>query len=476
MKPLLTIFLLFACSLGGYQKAWEFPESDLSNVHKVAIYRGSFDPLHKGHVSIIEECLKRGIDHVFLFPAFGMGEKKRLPLEIRTKMLQEFAKGWGPSIQVFTFGEEDDLLGVRAKVMDWVQALQKQGIGVYKVLGGDAVYDEVKIITEKKKEMDGYALASRKGYPMTEEILQPFVDSGYDVLLIQPRSQDLSSSEIRYKIIKGESVSEMVPYTIDRMIRKYDLYQEEVKMSQLKLSGKKAVITGGSRSIGRAVALTFASEGADVVVSYQTNKKGAEDTVAAIEKLGRKAKAIPADFTTLEGVEEFYQKACSFLGEIDILVNNAAGYNSEHFFDLDPKTFNNLLHIGVSAPMLLTKLVANQMVEKHIEGSIINISSITGVRPYPERVGVATFKGALNMLTQSTALDLAPWKIRVNAIAPGSTPYNGDGAEEIAKTIPLKRAGTPEDQAKGALFLASKDSSWITGQILVIDGGHSLAF
>jgi len=242
----------------------------------------------------------------------------------------------------------------------------------------------------------------------------------------------------------------------------------------MKLKGKKAIVTGANRSIGQAIATSFAREGANVFISYRSDKDGAEKTVTSIEELGCKAKAVYADFSELEAVQAFFNQALDFLGQVDLLVNNAAGYDTSDFLSLDVKDFNQLLQVSVTTPMLLTQLIARQMVDRNIAGSIINVSSISGVRSYPNRAAHSTAKAALNMLTQSTALELAKFNIRVNAIAPGETPY--ESIDEVSNHIPLLRVGKPQDQANAAVFLASDDSSWMTGQVMVIDGGQSLSF
>lgn len=243
----------------------------------------------------------------------------------------------------------------------------------------------------------------------------------------------------------------------------------------MKLLGKKAIVTGANRSIGKAIATLFAKEGADVVISYRTDEMGAKSVVSAIEHLGRKGKCIYADFSKAEGVQQFFKDALDFLGHVDILVNNAGGYDTTDFLNLTIDKFESVLKISLSAPMLLTQLAAKNMIQSKKPGVIINISSISGNRPYPNRVAHSTAKAALNMLTQATALELAPYNIRVNAIAPGGTPYEGDPIEDDIQ-IPLKRMGTPIDQASAALYLASDESSWLTGQIITIDGGQSLSF
>ncbi len=232
----------------------------------------------------------------------------------------------------------------------------------------------------------------------------------------------------------------------------------------MKLAGKKTIVTGANRSIGQAIALAFAKEGADVVISYRSDKEGAESTINEIEKMGRKGKAIFADFSQQGGVQEFFKSAVDFLKSIDILVNNAAIWDTTEFFAMKEENFEHLLRVNVAVPLFLSQMVAQHMIEKKIAGSIINISSITGVRPYPGRTCFATSKAALNMMTQNMALDLAKYQIRVNAIAPGSTPY--EFSDERVEEIPLGRFGKPEDHAHAAVYLASEESSWKTGQIL----------
>ena len=245
----------------------------------------------------------------------------------------------------------------------------------------------------------------------------------------------------------------------------------------MKLKGKKVLITGANRSIGEGIATTFAKNGTDVVISYRSDHSGASSVVKKIQETGSSGKAIYADFSQSKDINLLFNEALEFLKKIDILVNCAGGYDTTPFLSLDFNTFENLFRVGVSSAMQLTQLVAKHMISNNILGSIINISSISGSRPYPNRVAHSTAKAALNMLTQSTALELAEYGIRVNAIAPGSTPYtDNDSAFTYAEEIPLKRTGTPIDQANTALFLASEDSSWVTGQIITVDGGHSLSF
>ncbi len=244
----------------------------------------------------------------------------------------------------------------------------------------------------------------------------------------------------------------------------------------MRLAGKKVIVTGANRSIGKAIALLFAKEGAELVISFRSDQKGAEETISSIKKAHGKASALYADFSTHDKVGQFYNECINVLGHVDILVNNAGGYNTLSFFELTPNDFEQLLQVTLMTPFFLSQLVAKGMVEKQIKGNIINISSISGIRPTMNRVAHASGKAALNMLTQTMALELAQYGIRVNAIAPGYTPYEDNTEFDPAiKDIPLGRAGLPSDQASTALFLATKESSWMTGQILTVDGGHSIA-
>ncbi len=244
----------------------------------------------------------------------------------------------------------------------------------------------------------------------------------------------------------------------------------------MKLKNKKAILTGGNRNIGRAIATLFAKEGCELVMSYRSDKKGMEETIHAIQKENGVASALYADFSTFEGITQFYQESIKILGHVDILVNNAAGYDRNGFLELKTEDFQNLLQVTLMTPFFLSQLVARGMVKEHIKGNIINISSIAGKRPVLNRVAHVTGKASLNMLTQSMALELAPYQIRVNAIAPGHTPRKiSSELDPTLKDIPLGRAGLPFDQASSALFLASEAASWITGQILTVDGGRSVA-
>lgn len=242
----------------------------------------------------------------------------------------------------------------------------------------------------------------------------------------------------------------------------------------MKLKDKKVIVTGASKNIGAGIALKFAKEGGTVLIHYNSDEKGALETKDRIDKAGGTSFILQGDLSTSAGVETFAGKAIDRIGGVDVLVNCAAGYDTSHFLKLKGDTMRSILSIGAVGSMELMQKVATSMITTDTKGSIINISSVSGFRAYPNRSAHGTAKAALNMLTQTAALDLGERGIRVNAICPGSVPYEG-GGDYVTERIPLGRPGKPEDIANAALFLASDDASWITGHLMVVDGGHSLS-
>jgi len=219
VKSLVIFSLLFLTfhPLFASQEAWDFPDSGLTQVTSVALYRGSFDPLHNGHASIVEKSLESGCSRVFFFPAFGLGEKERTPLSIRTELLELFSEGKEVSVLDFDIapemeGDVDTLRRVRQQVTDWIIALQTKGVKVYKVLGGDAAYKEADAFPVKPPSLvDGYILASREGYPITEELLKQYRRYGVEAIAIEPEYQDLSSTSLRQMVEDGQDITPYVP-------------------------------------------------------------------------------------------------------------------------------------------------------------------------------------------------------------------------------------------------------------------------
>lgn len=250
------------------------------------------------------------------------------------------------------------------------------------------------------------------------------------------------------------------------------------------LQNMKAIITGASSGIGQAIAIAYAHAGADVVITYSQNKKGADKTLALIEAAGRRAKAIRVDMTNVSELQKLIKKGITFLDGIDIFVNNA-GTLTRHadFLEIPFEALDRIQTINFKAPFLLTQLVGEYMRKQGKGGSIINISSMSASVISPGLTHYECSKAALNMLTRASASAFANYRIRVNAIAPGLVETNINQAQrhhqpdlwEKRKTmIPLQRAGQPKDIAHVALLLASNKSAWITGVIIPVDGGISL--
>jgi dehydrogenase/reductase SDR family member 4 len=250
------------------------------------------------------------------------------------------------------------------------------------------------------------------------------------------------------------------------------------------LKGKVALITGGSRGIGRAIALAFAEAGASLVVSSRNKRPPELQKVAEeIQAKGGKALAIAAHVGKKEDVQNLVQKALKEFGRIDILVNNA-GVNPvlSNLVDLEEEAFEKVIEVNLKGAFLMSKAVAKEMI-KQGGGRIINISSISGLRARADGTGAYCIsKAAMNMMTQVMARELAPHNILVNAIAPGSiktefSRVDWEHPERKAqriREIELKRFGEPEEVVGPALLLASEASSFMTGEIIRVDGGKTI--
>ena len=250
----------------------------------------------------------------------------------------------------------------------------------------------------------------------------------------------------------------------------------------MKLEKKIALVTGGSRSIGRAIALGFAREGADIAVNYVSNNTEAQRTVRDIEALGRQALAIKADTSNRREVEAMVNTVCERFGRIDILVNNAGVQKRVFFLDLEEKDWEWMLGVNLKGYFLVGQAVAARMKDSR-QGAIINISSEAAGFPAPRMTAYCVSKAGVAMLTKCMALELAQYGIRVNALAPGLTRTDINRKdledEEFLKIrvarIPLGKVMNPENLVGAALFLASSDSEMATGTTLQVDGGRSIA-
>jgi len=245
-----------------------------------------------------------------------------------------------------------------------------------------------------------------------------------------------------------------------------------------KLSGKVAVVTGASKGIGAAIAKHLAAEGAAVVVNYSSSKSGADKVVAAITGAGGKAVAVQADVAKQADIDRLFAETKKAFGRLDILVNNAGIYEFAPLEAITPEHYHKQFNLNVLG-LILTSQAAVKLFDA-AGGSIVNISSIVSTLAFPNASVYSATKGAVDAITRSLASELGPRKIRVNAIRPGMVETEGTHAagieeSEMKKQVlagtPLGRLGQPDDIAGAAVFLASADSSWITGETLVIAGG-----
>ncbi|MBO5387149.1 MAG: 3-oxoacyl-[acyl-carrier-protein] reductase [Lachnospiraceae bacterium] len=247
----------------------------------------------------------------------------------------------------------------------------------------------------------------------------------------------------------------------------------------MRLDGKTAIVTGGSRGIGRSICLALAKAGANVVTCYANGADGANETVKLCEELGVKAMAMKADVANYEDVSAFVTKTKEEFGTIDILVNNAGITKDNLMLKMTEADFEQVIDTNLKGAFLFTKDVSKIMLKQR-SGRIINISSVVGVFGNAGQVNYAASKAGLIGMTKSVAKELASRGITSNAIAPGfietdmTAALNDSVADEMLKAIPLKRMGTGEDIANAVVFLASDMASYITGQVICVDGGMAM--
>jgi 3-oxoacyl-[acyl-carrier protein] reductase len=253
----------------------------------------------------------------------------------------------------------------------------------------------------------------------------------------------------------------------------------ESKMTK-RLEGKVALVTGASKGIGAEIAARLAAEGAAVAVNYSASREAAERVVAAITGKGGKAVAVHGNLTDASHVKKVVAETVKAFGPIDILVNNAGLYEFAPLDGITAEHFHKHFDLNVLGLLLVSQEAARHFNEAG--GSIINISSIASVGYLPNSVIYAASKSAVDSITRVTSIELAAKKIRVNSLAPGSTLTEGIAAlgmpqasiDALVATIPFGRPGMPEDIARVALFLASDDSAWVTGERITAAGGQRM--
>ncbi|VVB98778.1 L-rhamnose 1-dehydrogenase (NADP(+)) [uncultured archaeon] len=238
------------------------------------------------------------------------------------------------------------------------------------------------------------------------------------------------------------------------------------------------IVTGAGRGIGEEIAVQFAKEGAKVVVASLHGQE-CDSTVKKIASAKGKAIAVPCDVSSARDVKSLFEKTLREFGRVDVLVNNAGIFPFVPFKDMVEEQWDRVIGVNLKSVFLCSKEAASVMVKQGRGGKIVNISSIASIVGYPMLTHYCASKGGINGFTRALALELAPSKIRVNAVLPGGvkTPGVGELDEKTLKgiesSVPLARMGEPIDIANAVLFLASDKSDYITGQTLVVDGGST---
>jgi 3-oxoacyl-[acyl-carrier protein] reductase len=248
-------------------------------------------------------------------------------------------------------------------------------------------------------------------------------------------------------------------------------------MSQLK--NKVAVVTGASKGIGAAIAKKFAAAGASVVVNYASSREGADAVVAEITKAGGKAVAVQGDMSKQADIDRLFAETKQAFSKLDVLVNNAGIFNFAPLEGITEEHFHSQFNLNVLGLLLATKKAVELFGEAG--GVVINTSSVVAVSPQPSGSVYSATKAAVDAITRSLAIELGPKRIRVNSVNPGMIETEGvhtagfletDFHKKVIEGTPLGRIGQPDDIAKAALFLASDDSGWVTGETLIVSGGN----
>jgi len=247
----------------------------------------------------------------------------------------------------------------------------------------------------------------------------------------------------------------------------------------MRLKDMTAIVTGGSRGIGRAIVKALVAEGAKVAFVYRGSQQAADALAQEVRDAQGAALAIQCDVTNYDEAQKCAERVEKEWGRLDILVNNAGVIKDDLFVRMEPEAWNTVLQTNLGGVFNFTKAVGYTMMRKR-SGRIINISSVAADHVNPGQTNYAASKGAINSFTRALAVELASRNVTVNAIAPGfietdmSEAVRNKAGDLIKKMIPMRRLGQPEDIARVAVFLASADAAYLTGQVITVDGGLSL--
>ena len=247
----------------------------------------------------------------------------------------------------------------------------------------------------------------------------------------------------------------------------------------MKLIGKKALVTGSNQGIGQAIALRLAEEGADLVIDYVTHPETAAETVQRVQALGRRAVSVKGDIGNVTDTQRMVGESVEALGGLDILVNNAGVEKNAPFWEVTEADYDLVLGINLRGAFFATQAFVRHRMAVKQPGKVINVSSVHEDLPFPHFTSYCASKGGMKMVMRNLSIELAPFGITINNIAPGAieTPINTallndpPKLKALLENIPLARLGKTSDIAGVAAFLASSDADYITGATIVVDGG-----
>lgn len=247
----------------------------------------------------------------------------------------------------------------------------------------------------------------------------------------------------------------------------------------MRLKNKVALVTGSSQGIGRGIAERFAQEGADVVINFVGNTDRANETLRAVESAGRRGLVVPADVSSIKGIQTLFATALEHFGALDILVNNAGVETHAPFWEVTENDYDKVLNVNLKGVFFATQAMTQHLLQTQRRGKIVNISSVHEELPFPNFAAYCASKGGVKMLTRNLAVELGQHGININNIAPGAieTPINTKLLNDPNKLgalltqIPLSRLGQPHDVANLAVFLASDEADYVTGSTFFVDGG-----
>jgi glucose 1-dehydrogenase len=242
---------------------------------------------------------------------------------------------------------------------------------------------------------------------------------------------------------------------------------------------KVAIVTGSSQGIGQAIAVRLARDGLNIAIDYRTRADGAEETLRQVEAAGAKGVIVKGDLSLVSEINHLVEQTLATFGRIDVLVNNAGIEKRNDYWEVSESEYDAVMNVNLKAVFFVTQQVVRHLQAEKRPGKIINISSVHEELPFPHFASYCMSKGGLKMMTRNLAIELAPFGITVNSVAPGAieTPINKNlltnpsQLKALLDNIPLKRLGQPRDVAEAVAFLASDKSDYITGTTIFVDGG-----